>query len=157
MGEQRLQSREIALRGGGEESPSQLVSMPLRGLKARAALLDVVAGAGGELTHVLLALADDRRDLRIPVVEHVAQEQRGALLGREALQQDEHRQRQRVGHLGVAGRIVEAVGQDRLGQPLADVALAPGPRRAKLVDRQPSRHRCRERPGDAICSPASSA
>ena len=109
-------------------------------MEAGPALLDVASGAGGELAHVVLALADDLRDLRIAVVEHVVKQQHGSLLGREALQQHQHRQRQRVGRLGVPGRIVVAVGDDRLWQPLADVALAAGARGAQLVDRQPGGH-----------------
>jgi hypothetical protein len=93
-------------------------------LEPGTALLDVASGAGGELAHVVLALADDRRDPRIPVVEHIVQQQHGSLLRREALQQHQHRQRQRVGCLSVPGRIIAAVGDDRLWQPLADVALA---------------------------------
>jgi hypothetical protein len=46
----------------------------------------------------------------------------------------------------VPGRIVVAVGDDRLRQPLADVALAAGARRAQLVDRQPGGHGGHERP-----------
>ena len=86
------------------------------------------------------SLADDRRDLRVPVVEHVAKQQHGPLLGREALQQRQHGQRQRIGRLGVPGRVVVAVGDDRFRQPLADVALAAGARGAQLVDRQPGGH-----------------
>ena len=65
------------------------------------------------------------------------QKQRGPLLRRQILEQHQHRQRQRIGHLGMLGRIVDAVGEDRLGQPLANVLFSPRARRAKLVDRQP--------------------
>jgi hypothetical protein len=67
-------------------------------------------------------------------------QQHGSLRRREALQEHQHRQRQPVGCLGVPGRIIVAVGDDRLWQPLADVALATGPRGAELVDRQPGGH-----------------
>jgi hypothetical protein len=100
----------------------------------------MLPGAGRELAHGLLALADDRRDLGMPVVEHVMKQQHGSLLRREALQQHQHRQRQRVGSLGVPGRIIVAVGDDRLWQPFADVALATGARGAQLVDSQPGGH-----------------
>ncbi len=119
---------------------ASVVALLARRLEARPALLDVLAGAGAELAHVVLALADDRRDLPVRVVEHVVQQQHGSLLGREALQQHQHRQRQRIGRLRVAGRIVATVGDDRLGQPLADVVLAAGARGAQLVDRQPGGH-----------------
>jgi hypothetical protein len=45
----------------------------------------------------------------------------------------------------VPGRIIVAVGDDRLWQPLADVALAAGTRGAQLVDRQPGGHGGHER------------
>ena len=137
MREQCLEPGEIALLGGGEEPSCQLVALLARRLEAWPALPGVASGAAGELTDVLLALADDRRDLRILVVEHVVQQQHGALLGGQALEQHQHRQRQRVGHLHLAGRIVVAVGDDRFRQPLADVALAAGARGTQLVDRQP--------------------
>jgi len=73
------------------------------------ALLDVTPGPARQLAHVVLALADDLCDLPIAVVEHVVQQQRGSLLGRQALEHHQHRQRQRVGHLGVLGGIVDAV------------------------------------------------
>jgi hypothetical protein len=40
----------------------------------------------------------------------------------------------------VPGGIIPAVGDDRLWEPLADVALAAGARGAQLVDRQPGGH-----------------
>jgi len=109
---------------GREEPSCQLVALLARRLEAGPALLDVASGAVGELAHVVLSLADDRRDLRVPVVEHIVKQQHGSLLGREALKQHQHGQRQRVGGLSVPGRIVVAVGDDRLWQPLADIALA---------------------------------
>jgi hypothetical protein len=80
------------LLGGLKEPGCQLVALLARGLKAGSALFDVASGAGRELAHVVLVLADDRRDLREPVVEHVVEQQHGALLRGEALQQHEHRQ-----------------------------------------------------------------
>jgi hypothetical protein len=110
--------------GGLKEPPCQFVALLARGLEAGPALLEVASGAGGELTDVVLALADDLRDLRVVVVEHVVKQQDRALLGREALEQHQHGQRQRVGRLSVPGRIIVAVGDDRLWQPLAHVRLA---------------------------------
>jgi hypothetical protein len=75
------------------------------------------------------------------------QQQHGSLLRGQALQQHQHRQRQRVGHLRVPGRVIMAVGDDRLWQPLAHVLLAPGARRAQLVDPQPGGHRGYESAG----------
>jgi hypothetical protein len=67
---------------GLKEPSCQLVALRARGLEAGLALLDVASGAGGELAHVVLALAHDRRDLRIPVVEHLVKQQHGSLLDR---------------------------------------------------------------------------
>jgi hypothetical protein len=64
------------------------------------------------------------------LVEHLAQQERGALLGRQALEQDEEGERQRVRDLGLADGIVVGARHQRLRQPLAHVALAPDPRRA---------------------------
>ena len=125
---------------GREEPSCQLVALLARRLEAGPALLDVASGAGGELAHVVLALADDRRDPRILVVEHIVKQQHGSLLRREALQQHQHRQRQRIGRLSVPGRIIEPVGDEGLWQPLAHVVLATSARRAQLVDRQPRGH-----------------
>jgi hypothetical protein len=133
------------LLGGREEPSRQLVALLARRLEAGPALLDVTSRASGELAHVVLALADDRGDLGIPVVEDVVKHEHGALLGGETLQQHQHRERQRVGHLRLLCRIVDAVGDDRLRQPLADVALAARAGGAQLVDRQPRRHGGHER------------
>ncbi len=140
MSEQRLERSEVALLGGREEPSCELVALLTRRLEAGPALLDVASGAAGELAHVVLALADDRRDLRIPVVEHIVQKQHGSLLRREALQQRQHGQRQRLGDLSVPGRIIVAVGDDRFWQPLADIVLAADAGGAQLVDRQPGGH-----------------
>ena len=128
VSKQRLEPGEIAVLGGRQEPSRQFVVVLLRRLEPRPALLDVASGPGGELADVVLALADDRRDLRIPVVEHVVKQQHGSLLRREALQQHQHRQRQRIGCLRVPGGIIVTSGDDRLWEPLADVALAAGAR-----------------------------
>jgi hypothetical protein len=69
--EQRLQPSEIALLGGREEPSGQLVMLLTGRLEARPALLEVAPGADGELANVVFALADDRRDLRVAVAEHL--------------------------------------------------------------------------------------
>jgi hypothetical protein len=122
-------------------SPSrELVTLLARGLEARPPFLHVPARPHRELAHVVLTLPDDLRDLVVRVVEHLPQEKDGALLGREALEQDEEGKGQRVGHLRLPRRILRRVGDERLGQPLAHVALAPRPRRAQLVDPEPRDH-----------------
>jgi hypothetical protein len=109
VSEQRLEPSKVALLDGREEPSGQFVALLARRTEARPALLDVASGAGCELAHVVLALADDRRDLRIPIVEHVVKQQRGPLLGRQALQQHQQRQRQRIGRLSLRARPPRAI------------------------------------------------
>jgi len=140
VGQQLLQSFEIAVLGGREEAGRELLPLLARGLEPRAPLLHVAAGSCCELAGAL-ARAHDLRDPLVGLVEHVAQQERGALLGREALEQDQEGERQRVRHLGLAAGIVVVAGHERLGQSLANVGLAPDPRRAELVEREPRNHR----------------
>src|SRR4051794_38982481 len=135
---QRLERAEVPVARGGEEAARELVALRARGLEARPPLLHVAARPGGELARVVFRLADDPRDLVVAVVEHVVEEQYGALLGRQALEQHEEGKRERVRHLGLRAGVV---GHDWLGQPLAHVALAPCTRRAELVDRESRRDR----------------
>ena len=116
-GEQLLERREVAVLGRGEEALGELVAMLPRGLEARPALVDVPSRADDELAAVVLALVDDRGDLVVAVVEHLAQQEHGALDGREALEQHEERHRERVGHLGVRRRI---------GSPASSVSSGSG-------------------------------
>jgi len=77
------------LLGGREEAGRELLLLLARGLEPGAPLLDVPAGPRDELAGVLLARGDDLRDPIVGLVEHVVQQERGALLGRQALEQDE--------------------------------------------------------------------
>ena len=106
VGQQLLQPREIAVLDGGEEAGGEFLALLTRGLEPRAPLRHMPASPGGELAGVLLAGADDLRDPVVGLVEHLAQQERGTLLGREGLEHDEEGERQRVGHLGLAGGIV---------------------------------------------------
>ena len=109
-----LEAGQIAVLDRGEEPSCQLVALLPSRLEAGSPLLDVAPGAGGELAHVGLALPDDRGDLRIPIVEHVVEQQDGSLLRRKALQEHQQRHRQRVACLNLAGRIAVTVGEDWL-------------------------------------------
>src|SRR3954471_24347977 len=82
VSEERLETGEIALLRGVEELRRQFVALLARRLEAGPPLLDVAPGAGAELANVVLVLAYDRRDLRVPVAEHVVKQQHGPLLGR---------------------------------------------------------------------------
>jgi hypothetical protein len=69
--EQSLERLELAVLGGGKEALGEPLSKLGRGLEPEPALLDVPAGAGGELAGVALARPDDLRDLVVAVVEDV--------------------------------------------------------------------------------------
>ena len=141
VGQQLLQPLEIAVLGGREEARRERLALRARDLEPRALLVDVAARPCGELAGVLLARADDLRDPVVGLVEHLAQQERRALLGRQALEQHEEGERQRVRDLGLAGGIVVGARDERLRQPLAHVGLAPDPRRAEVVEREPRDHR----------------
>ena len=87
--------------------------------------------------HVAGVSPDDPADLLEVVVEDVVEEEDRPLDRGQPLEQDEERHRQRVGLLGVRGRVAGAlVGHERLRQPLADVRLAADAGRLEVVDRQ---------------------
>jgi hypothetical protein len=73
VGEQLLQSVEVALLDGGEEAVRELLAPLARGLEARPPLLNVAAGSADELAGVLLARADDLRDPVLGLVERLVQ------------------------------------------------------------------------------------
>lgn len=80
MRQQRLEPRKVALLNRCEERGRQLVALLARGKETRPSLRDVLARPAGDLTDVGHALAEDRRDLVIAVIEDVAQQQDSALL-----------------------------------------------------------------------------
>src|SRR3954452_14550945 len=138
LGEEPLQGVHVALLRRCEEPAGELVAFLLGGLEARLSLVDVSPCPDRELPRVVLALADDLRDLGVVVVEDVVEEQRGALLGRQVLEQNEEGEREGARHLGLASRVLATVGHDGLRQPLSDVGLTAGSGRAPLVGRKPS-------------------
>jgi hypothetical protein len=62
--------------------------------------------AGEDLAAVVGALAYDPGDLVVGIVEDVAEEEDGALDRQELLEQVQERERERVGRLGLANRLV---------------------------------------------------
>jgi hypothetical protein len=77
-------------------------------------------------------------DLRVVVVEDVVEQQHGALLRGQGLEQDEEGEGERVGHLDLAGRVLAGWGaEQRLWQPIADIGLASNPGRAQLIAGRP--------------------
>lgn len=108
-------------------------------------LIDVLARAGQDLPAVGLALLDDRGDLLVGIVEDLAQQEDRPLDRRQRLEQHHERDRQRIGELGRLRGVALAGGDQRLGKPRAEIALAPSARGAQLVDRQPLATACATR------------
>jgi hypothetical protein len=98
-----------------------------------------------KLPAVVLALADDPRDLVEAVAEDVVEQEDRALDRRERLEQYEERHRERVRLLDEDGGIIGIVGHDRLRKPLADVLLVPRERRPELVNAEAGHDRRQER------------
>ena len=140
VGQQFLQPLEIPLLGGREEAVRERVALLARGLESDAPtppLLHVAAGPRHELAGVLRARTDDLRDPVVRLVEHLVQQERGPLLRRQALEQHQEGERHRVRDLGLPGGIVVGARHERLREPLTHVGLAPNPRRAEMVEREP--------------------
>ena len=95
--------------------------------RARCAIWRTAAGA----------LVDRRRDLVVADVEGLAQHEDGALGRRERLEDEHHRHRHALGELDVLGHVRR--GEQRLGQPGADVRLLAALHGAQPVERLPGR------------------
>ena len=140
LGEQFLQSLQVALLGGRQEPFEQGVASSLVGVEAGAAGLEMLPRPRHELPRVDLGLLDDVGDLRVLVAEHLAQQVGRALDRGQPFQEHQQRQRQRIRELGMRGRAARRVLDQRLRQPGPDIRLATGPRRLEDVDREPRRH-----------------
>ena len=119
-GEQVQQAAQVTAADRVEEPAGHLVALLAGGLEPGLALLDVVAGAGEDLTAVRFGLAGDLGDLGVVVAEDLVEQEHGAFGGRQALQQDEEGHGQGIGHLGalrgVRGFLRSQLGRDqRLG------------------------------------------
>jgi hypothetical protein len=82
----------------------------------------VLAGAVRDLAHRGRRLVDRGGDVVVGEVEDLAQDEHRALGGRERLEHGQHRDRDALGELDVLGDV--GAGEQRLGQPLADVVLS---------------------------------
>jgi hypothetical protein len=107
---------------------------PAVDVEAWALRLDSLAGAAQQLPAGALRPAEDGGCLGVGVGEHIVEQQRRPLLGRQRFQNDEERHRQRLGQHGSIGSVRCRVPEHRLGQPRSDVALAAHTRRAEVVD-----------------------
>ncbi|PYQ71743.1 MAG: hypothetical protein DMG01_25225, partial [Acidobacteria bacterium] len=68
------------------------------------------------------------------LIEDLAEKKYRALGGSQALEQEQHRHRNRFVDLGDARHVAPGIGDERLGQPLADVRLALGASGLQMVD-----------------------
>ena len=110
------------------------VSALSRGIDpARPARGDVRPRPVSDLADRGRALADRLGDLVVPEVEHVTQDEHRPLGRREGLQHQHHRHRDAVGQRDVLGHIGR--GEQRLGQPGADVRLSAPADRAQPDER----------------------
>ena len=139
-GQHRDQRVGVALGGGAQEALGQLGALGAVGVEARAAVLDVALGPHQQLAAVVRRALHHPRDLLVLVAEHLAQQEHRALDRAQLLQQHQERLRQRVRGLGALVGAGLGVGQQRLGQPGADVGLTAHARRAQVVDREPRDH-----------------
>jgi hypothetical protein len=143
VGSQEIQqAAEVTAADRVEEAAGYLLTLLAGGLEPGLALVDVVPGAGEDLTAVRLRLAGDLGDLAVVVAEDLVQQEHGAFGRRQALQQDEEGHRQGIGHLGTlrgvgGGRGAQLVGDEWLGQPGAHVRLPPDPGGPQVADGQP--------------------
>ena len=126
-----------------EETPRELVALLGRRLEPGRLGLDPPPRAREQLPAVRLALSDDLRDLRVPVLEDLAKEEHRPLHRLQALEEHEERHRQRVGHLRLLGHVLLRSGHEGLGEPGADIGFPPRLHPAEAVDRE-ARHRGRQ-------------
>ncbi len=121
------QAGQVALGRGGEEAFGEGAALRRVNVVAGPPLLDVLAGASGELAHRGLAALQHGGDLRVGVAERLPEHEHRPLQRGQRLQDDEDGQRDRVGEDGPLGGVrhgVPEVGGVRLGQPRPDVGLA---------------------------------
>ena len=117
----------------GEEPVDDLLLLGAVDLHPRSPRGHVLARAVRDLPDRRRRLADRLGDLVVRHVEDLAQHEDRALGRRERLQHGQHRDRDALGELDVLGHV--GAGEQRLGQPLADVVLAPAGQGAQPVER----------------------
>ena len=103
------QAAHVAAARHGQEQGGELLALGPGRLEPRPSLVDAAAGPGEHLPAGGLGLAGDAGDLAVAVAEYLAEQEHGALGRRQALQQHQERQRQRVGGLGELGRVGPAL------------------------------------------------
>jgi hypothetical protein len=101
-----------------------------------------------QLARILCRGVEHSSDVAVLVVEHLLEEEDGTLLRRQPFEQDEKRERHRLGALEHGIRTFEFGGEHGLGQPRPDILLAHRTRRLQAIEtetRHRRRHECRRR------------
>lgn len=83
---------------------------------------------------------DRSGDLCVVEAEQLPQHEHGALQRAEAFQQEQRRQRQRVGQLRRPLGIVVGLSGHRFGEPVPDIGLSSGTCGAQLINTDPGDH-----------------
>jgi hypothetical protein len=99
--------------------------------------IDVLAGTVGNLADRRGALLDRGRDLFVAGIERLAQHEDDALDRRQRLEDEHERHRHTLGELDILSHVRR--GEQRLGQPGADIRLPATPHCAQPVERLPGR------------------
>ena len=121
---------------GLHETGKQFAVALLVHRKSRSLRPHPLTGAMDHLPAIGLAMADQLGDLHVVEVERLLEQERGALLRPESLQQGQQRQRDVLGALVPVLRIGVLGNVQRLGKPGAGVGPADGTRRAQPVQAQ---------------------
>ena len=124
---------QVAAGDGGEEALHDLLLLAAADLHPRPSGGDVLAGPVADLAYGGRGLVDRLGDLGVRDVEDLAEHEHRALGRGQRLEHGEHRVGDAVRQLDVVGHVGR--GQQRLGQPLADVLLAPARVRTEPVER----------------------
>ena len=90
--------------------------------------------ARSELAAVRFADAEHAGDLRVRVIEDLAKEKHRALDRGQTFQQEHHRHRHRFVDLRDGRHVASWIGDQRFGQPLADIGLALHASGLQMVD-----------------------
>ncbi|AIT07465.1 hypothetical protein MC45_15030 [Sphingomonas taxi] len=151
LGEQCRQRRRVAVARRREEGTGDPRRLAAPHRIALPRLADVTTRPRRKLPHRGRRTVERRRHLGQRDVEHVVEQEGGALQRRQAFERQHQRQREIVRHL-----LRPVDDEQRLGQPRADIGLAAYPRRFEMIEaqarddpRQPCRrrrHRIRPRP-----------
>ncbi len=132
---------EITVAGGGEEGVDDSALRDHVGFGRRVAVTDPPPAAAGELPGRLGRTVQDGADLVERHRKHVVQHVRQPLGRGQRLEDDEQGEPDGIGQHGLMLRVGRGVLiVDRVGQPVLQGVLAPGPAGAEHVERDPPDH-----------------